>query len=127
MPLARTFELYAELWCFLKSSLQRAAADEFGPKAQHQRSSAPMLRWTDHYCRRGDRAGWGGVEAMFPEAVLRILDRAGRPQFLQLNMTPDVAVTQEPAGKAGRLIILDARTLDRRRVERCPQFHSYLP
>jgi len=108
MPLARTFELY-ELWCFLR--LVRAAADEFGP----ERLNTSDLFMTDAAGGLTIAAGAVTVQAgegwklCFQKQYREFwIEPGGRGSFSR-EMTPDVAVTQEAAGHAGRLIILDAK------------------
>jgi hypothetical protein len=108
MPLARTFELY-ELWCFLR--LVRAAAEEFGP----ERLNASDLFMTDAAGGLTIASGAVTVQAgegwklCFQKRYREFwIEPEGRGSFSR-EMTPDVAVIQEQAENAGRLIILDAK------------------
>jgi hypothetical protein len=108
MPLARTFELY-ELWCFLR--LVRVAAEEFGPDGLNtsdlfMTDAAGGLTIAASAVTVQAGEGW---KLCFQKQYREFWLEPGSRGSFSREMTPDVAVTQEQAGNAGHLIILDAK------------------
>jgi hypothetical protein len=109
MPLARTFELY-ELWCFLR--LVRVAVEEYGTKGL----TVGDLFITDASGGLTIAAGavtvqvGDGWKLCFQKQYREFwIEPGGRGSFSR-EMTPDVAMMQEPpSGDTVRLIILDAK------------------
>jgi hypothetical protein len=109
MPLARTFELY-ELWCFLR--LVRAAIEEYGT----QGFTTGGLFITDATGALTIAAGavtvtvGNGWKLCFQKQYREYwIEPGGRGSFSR-QMTPDVAMMQEPpSGDSVPVIILDAK------------------
>jgi hypothetical protein len=127
MPLARTFELY-ELWCFLR--LLRAGAEEFGPAGLNVRDlfvsdAAGGVTLAASAVTVPVGPGW---KLCFQKQYREFWTAPERRGSYSRAMTPDVVVTQEPAGpeETGRLIVLDAKyRIDKGLSDALSSIHTY--